>query len=268
MRLCQRPRRQGFTLIELLVVIAIIAILIGLLVPAVQKVREAAARTQTINNLRQLAIASHGYHDVAKKFPPFQGTIGTRTGTIHYFILPHIEGGNIFNLGVNSGTVAAINTSVFQPYLSPMDPTSSDGKTTRNHGAANFAANMFAFPTSGGRMTGTYVSGTSNCVFYATVFANCSTATTAGSHNAWAMTDADNPVLTAVGAGAAATTAPQLPTGTTCTKGTSQGYSAGGAQVVMGDASTRSVTPSVSLATWRIVTNPSAVAPPGADWAQ
>ncbi len=94
-------RKAGFTLIELLVVIAIIAILIGLLLPAVQKVREAAARAKCQNNLKQLALAFHNYQSTNGKFPPVC-TISSTTTSSSYsafaLILPFIEQSNLSNL--------------------------------------------------------------------------------------------------------------------------------------------------------------------------
>lgn len=95
-------RSRGFTLIELLVVIAIIAILIALLVPAVQKVREAAARTQCINNLKQLGLACHSYHDAQKAFPRNYKQVGGNVWealSANYWLLPYIDQAPLFQDG-------------------------------------------------------------------------------------------------------------------------------------------------------------------------
>ncbi len=97
----RHPRRAGFTLIELLVVMAIIAILIGLLLPAVQKVREAAARAQSQNNLKQLALACHSYHDVNQGMPSstFSPTPPNPAATYASWVIPlfpYFEQDNLF----------------------------------------------------------------------------------------------------------------------------------------------------------------------------
>ncbi|HEY4263008.1 MAG TPA: DUF1559 domain-containing protein, partial [Schlesneria sp.] len=102
-----KAQKRGFTLIELLVVIAIIAVLIALLLPAVQQARESARRTQCKNNLKQLGLALHNYHDVSKSFPP--GTIGRNPGNqpmglgpewpyLLHFLFPYFDQSTTFNL--------------------------------------------------------------------------------------------------------------------------------------------------------------------------
>lgn len=162
-------RSRGFTLVELLVVIAIVGILIGMLLPAVQMVRDAARRTTSMNNLKQLVLAAHNAHDSMLVSPPMYGTFPAQAasgveGSVFYHLLPYIEMGNLHDLGPDGSRSLAL------PFLhAPADPSYGEGvyeldeafpdwsdNTNRIWGLSSYAANWQLFGDFGFKFADVY----------------------------------------------------------------------------------------------------------------
>ncbi|MDB5305852.1 MAG: putative major pilin subunit [Gemmataceae bacterium] len=254
-----RSDRRGFTLIELLVVIAIIAILIGLLLPAVQKVREAAARTQSQNNLKQLGLAVHGHNDGVGYIPGNYDTYeGGFSWSQHGRLLPYIEQSAVQQAGVtyslanntdpyNTGAYAS---AVIKTFCSPLD-SSTPGYLVYGYWAvSNYAANhaVFGAPNvswNPKRKLQSISDGTSNTVLFAEKMGTCGSNGSLWAHGTWNW-----PWMAIFAINADNQTPQPRPTVAACDPGRPQALTAGGCLVGLCDGSVRIVSTSVSLATW------------------
>jgi prepilin-type N-terminal cleavage/methylation domain-containing protein len=330
---CPRRLRSAFTLIELLVVIAIIAVLIGLLLPAVQKVREAAARAQCANNLKQMGLAVHNFVSTYEALPPICTTptmygypsqynpypanplFPNIAGTLHYMLLPFIEQGNVANIATNNdGTYESADQgpTILKLFLCPSDPTLPNNLATGSSGpftfppfaSTSYVGNALFFDV-GGKTLLSITNGTSNTVMFAEVYKDCKESSSRWIQTCWAChftyfppIDWQNTPAYGVprlataphwdylqympetpvyrdfvnSAGDLVDTTPGTvpfqvqPTPSLCDVTVTQSAHTGVMQVGLGDGSVRTVSRSISVATWLTANTPNSSVPLGSDW--
>jgi prepilin-type N-terminal cleavage/methylation domain-containing protein len=298
-------RWLGFTLIELLVVIAIIAILIGLLLPAVQKVREAAARTQSTNNLKQMSLALHNMNDTSGALPAMVGyypqtnnaangvanSVGNVRGTAFYFMMPFIEQDN------GQKQMAATHTDSWwcwvgvKTFVSPADPSQPPNgliDTGSPRYGTSYAPNEWVFNTGAGNVGSTnlsgntpprasiprtFVDGTSNTIVFAEKYATCGPSSSSVAEFYWGETGgACNREGNPGGNGSVpgfytlATPQPKPIYNNGCNPCQLQAPYAGGILVGLGDGSVRMVSTGISANTWSYAVQPADGQVLGSDW--
>jgi prepilin-type N-terminal cleavage/methylation domain-containing protein len=293
-------RRSAFTLIELLVVISIVGTLIGLLIPAVMRVREAANRAVCANNLRQVGMAFHDFAaDNDGRLPPGIGFYPTGTystyGTAWFYILRYLEQDNLYAKSDVGGFAFVGNNDVFtQPvktFLCPSDPTAGDGVAHDNTGQAwggsSFALNaqVFAEVSSSGelllpqgcpRIPATFQDGTSNTILVAEKYVRCKFYAYRDGGSFWGYWFTSLPQTQPLHAGFAISWQPYdigprskflvVPDPSNCDPTLASTPHRAGMQVALADCSVRTLSASMSGNTWWAACTPNGGETLGPDW--
>lgn len=271
---CVMPARRGFTLFQLLLVLAILAILLGLLLPAVVKVREAAARAQGQNNLHQITLATQNCADTYQgKLPPIVGPfpIDARNGgvgTLHFHLLPFIEQQNVYTRSLDNdpkdpryrASFEGTASVVVKTFLAPNDISAPPGNVYDGWLAlCNYPANYLVFQLGGSRFPASITDGTSNTIFFAERYQMCN-----GQPHAWGYDGLYSwTPMFACYSFCRFQVAPPI---NQCDPELPQSLTPGGISVGMGDGSVRFVSSKLSGRTWLYACTPSDGDILGPDW--
>ena len=258
--------RRGFTMIELLVILGILAFVLGLLVPVIQQVQRAASRTQSINNLRQLALAINNINAQWKKLPPVVGSFPRqleKKGTLFFYLLPYIEQDNVYQKADGDVTKNATYGVIIPIYLNHKDTSAPQGNRYKGWLATtSYAANWMAFGnTDGGTaiIPTTFPDGTSNTIVFAERYQMCN-----GTPCAWGYSSLYTwaPMYAYYSKGKFQ----NAPTQAQCNPELPQAIDRAGIQVALADGSARTVSENISSETWWNATDPADGNPLGPDW--
>jgi len=306
MSLSQRRKPYGFTLVELVVVLAIIFTFIGLLLPAIQKAREAANLRACAHKLGQLGLASHSAYDTYQKLPPAlgfypqdSGSTGFGSGLFH--LLPFLEEDVLYNhsaVSTSTGTVyqgaqPSMATRPLKMYICPSDPSApASGMSTQppvtDWGVATYAMNFQVFgrvDTAGNlqgwdgaaRIPSSFPDGTSNTILFAEKYASCGSRGNLWDNydeDAWAPAfavsdysgDGGFSASTNVGTASKFQNKPSPFLSANCNPRLASGPHDAGISVCMADATVRTIGPYASATTWWYACTPAGGDLPGSDW--
>jgi prepilin-type N-terminal cleavage/methylation domain-containing protein len=270
-------RRGAFTLIELLVVIAIIAVLIGLLLPAVQKVREAAARTQSSNNLKQMGLGLHNLADThGGAMPPSDGVWrpfanGTLKATLFFHLLPYIEQDNLYRQYQAAPQTALVPVKIF---IAPGDRT-----TVGSEPITSYASNHLLFEAPGPSLPASIPDGTSNTIMVIERYSRGYVSPPGGTPvvHTWSRVGFTTPPPVIVSGYSwicpggpptypATVVVQPSPADKDAYEGDSQAFFAGGALASLADGSVRTVSSNVSSLTLFYALKPNDGQPMPSDW--
>jgi type II secretory pathway pseudopilin PulG len=269
--------RRGFTLIELIIIAAMLLFLLALLLPMIQKVRDSAARSQDSNNLKQIGIAVHSYHDDWKRFPPAFDKAGQikYSVTAHIHILPYIEQAALYNAYAQGRAITDVKDVAIPVYIA-----AQDASVTTREGVQNYAANLRIFADKARKVPydenfndlagdqpctlrlPSITDGTSNTMMFATKYAVCGTGGSKYSAvpaDKFAAFYGQNAAKAKPHASAADAAYQLQPGGQECRHSPlmAQSFSKYGLSVGMCDGSVTLVNPNVSPQTWNAATHPS-----------